>query len=394
MRRFSYLLLVLVILGGSYSAFALLRSEPVLQPVSALGAFVSPTPVSLPWPAYGQSAVGAVGYGILDSSGDQKALPTASVAKVMTALAVLQKHPLKRGEQGPALKLTQHDVDYYNDYVAEDGSVVPVNVGERISEYQALEAMLLPSANNMALTLAVWAYGSETAYTNYANSYAEQIGMTNTHFADASGFSPATVSTAADLVRLGATALGNPVIAEIVAKPSAVIPVAGTIGNVNNLLGQDGINGIKTGNTDQAGGVFLASASYTVGSHKLTAVTAIMGASKLKQAMNDSLPLLSATQSNFTEQTLVKAGDVVGYYNTPWHTSVNIIATKDAKTLGWKADKPKTDFKPLPLQVPAQAGQTVGEFIINPGTTGATVVPVVTSQSVSAPGWQWRLLHP
>lgn len=394
MRRFSYFLLSLVIIAGLYSGYALTRSLPMLQPVNALGAFVNPTPVNLPWPAYGQSAVGAVGYGILASSEDQKPLPTASVAKVMTAIAVLQKHPLKQGEQGPTLTITQQDADYYHTYVAENGSVVPVNVGERISEYQALEAMLLPSANNMAKTLAVWAYGSETAYTNYANNYAKQIGMNSSHFADASGFSPATVSTAADLVRLGTTALANPVLAEIVAQPNASIPVAGTINNVNTLLGQNGINGIKTGNTDQAGGVFLVSAGYTVGTHKLTAVTAIMGASKLKQAMNDSLPLLATTQSNFTEQTLVKAGDVVGYYNTPWHTSVNIVATMDAKTLGWKANAPKTDFKLLPLSVPSQAGQTVGQFIINPGTTGATVVPVVTSQPVSAPTWQWRLLHP
>lgn len=139
-----------------------------------------------------------------------------------------------------------------------------MGVGEQLSEYQMLEAMMLPSADNMADSLAIWAYGSLPAYQAAANQYLANHNINDTHVGvDASGLDPSTVSTAHDLVLLGEAAMQNAVLAEIVAKPSVNgFPLMGTISNTNTLLGQNGIVGAKTGNTDQAGGVFVFAANY------------------------------------------------------------------------------------------------------------------------------------
>ena len=184
-------------------------------------------------------------------------IAAASTIKIITALAILDKKPLQTGQQGPYITLGTSDVAIYQDYLRRGGSVAKVAAGEKISQYQALQAMLLPSANNIADSLVIWAFGSQKAYLSYAADFVASIGLKNTHLADASGFSPNSTSTAEDLVTAGLKAMRNPVIAEIVAQKQAKIPIAGVIQNVNWLLGKDGIIGIKTGHTDEAGGCYL-----------------------------------------------------------------------------------------------------------------------------------------
>lgn len=393
MRRF-WLVIVILVIGG-YGYWALNKPLPSLKPVSVVDTLPVPPSDVLTWPSYGEAAVGAEGYGLLASNGEQKPLPVASTAKIMAALAVLQKKPLKPGEQGPTFTIGDADIDFYNQYVAKLGSVVPVNYGEQLSEYQALQALLIPSGNNIAESLANWVFGSVTNYTDYANAYAKQLGLKNTHFADASGFSPATVSTAADLVTLATKAMQDPVFAQIVSQAQADVPVAGTVYNVNSQLGQAGINGIKTGNTDQAGGVYLASATYNLtGGHSVTVITAIVGASDLDTAMHDSLPLLDSARNNFAESTVIKKGQAVGYYNTPWGTSANIVATTDLEAFGWKGTKVHPDVVFRTLHTPTSKGQSVGTVSIK-GRDGKTFsTPAILQQPLTPPSWQWRLLHP
>ena len=192
------------------------------------------------------------------------------------------------------MPITAADVAIYQQDVSEDQSVAAVQAGETITEYQALQALLLPSANNMATTLTDWAFGSQAAYLSFANAYAKQLGMTDTTFADASGFSPDTVSVPSDLVLLGEAGMQNSVIAEIVNEPTAVIPVAGTISNVDINVqpshATNQLNGIKTGNTDQAGGCFLYSTPFDGG----TVVGVILGAPNLGTALHDA-PLVAAS---------------------------------------------------------------------------------------------------
>jgi len=392
-RRLLALLLILVlILGIVFTVQAYSRPLPSLLPEAKV-LTVPGHSVALTWPDDGQAAIGAVGYGVLASSGAEQAAPMASVAKVMTALAVLHQHPLANGQQGPTLTLTAADVDLYNSYQAQDGSVVLVSDGEQISEYQALEAMLLPSANNMADTLATWAFGSMGAYLNYANNLAASLQLNQTHLADASGFSPQTVSTAANLVLLGQAALHDSVLTQIVGQSQADVPVAGTVHNVNYLLGQDGIIGIKTGNTDEAGGCFLFAAKHTFsGGQTVTMVGAVMGMPSLGTAMASAPPLLNGSYQGLGTIEVAKSNQTIGQYNLPWGGNITAVAEQQLSVFGWLGDALKPTVKLQAIQPAQLPNHKIGSLSVQT-PNGTTSVPIVLRHTPPSPSWRWRLFR-
>ncbi len=347
--------------------------------------------ISLHWPSDGAgAAVGAVGYGVLESQSNIQ-IPTASVAKLITALTVLKAKPLAVSEQGPTITITQADVDIYNTYVAQDGSVVPVQAGETLTEYQALQAMMLPSANNIADTLALWAFGSLSNYQAAGDQEVKSLGLTNTVIGtDASGLSPSTESSPGDLVSLGSAALSNPVLAQIVDQSSVVLPIAGLVQNVNSLLGYDGIDGIKTGNSDQAGGNYLFSAPYTVGGQTVTIIGSIMHAPSLQAAMQDALPLLSSAKSNFILAKPVTAGQVFGTYTAPWGESVTAVAPKDLSIMSWKGATLTPSLRLNNLKHGLPANSQVGTISFSSNNFKMSE-PVTLKRAYNSPSFWWRL---
>jgi serine-type D-Ala-D-Ala carboxypeptidase (penicillin-binding protein 5/6) len=208
------------------------------------------------WPASGQAAFIQTGQSQIHVGPNQHAAPIASVAKVMTAYLVLRDHPLQLGQDGPTITLTDTDVADTDRRRGQHESVVSVAAGEQLTELQALQALLLPSANNIAAVLARWDAGSEDRFVTRMNVTARSLGMTHTRYTDPSGYDDGTVSTAADQVRIVDRAMRLPVSAGIVATPSATLPVAGAVHNTNRLLGHNGFVGVKTGSTRAAGGCF------------------------------------------------------------------------------------------------------------------------------------------
>jgi serine-type D-Ala-D-Ala carboxypeptidase (penicillin-binding protein 5/6) len=229
------------------------------------------------WPADGQAAFIQEGQSRIHAGPNQHPAPIASVAKVMTAFLVLRDHPLRPGEDGPTITLTAADVaDTYRRSVQQE-SVVPIAAGERLTERQALEALLIPSANNIAAVLARWDVGSADRFVAQMNATARSLGMTHTRYTDPSGYDDGTVSTAADQVRIVGRAMRVPVFASIVATPSATLPVAGTVHNTNILLGYDGFVGVKTGSTAAAGGCFAFRAIRRIGGKRTTITGVVLG---------------------------------------------------------------------------------------------------------------------
>jgi D-alanyl-D-alanine carboxypeptidase (penicillin-binding protein 5/6) len=109
------------------------------------------------------------------------------------------------------------------------------------------------------------------------NATARSLGMTHTRYTDPSGYDDATVSTAADQVRLLDRAMRLPVFASIVSTPSATLPVAGTVHNTNTLLGHDGFVGVKTGSTAAAGGCFAFRAIRWIDGKGTTITGVVLG---------------------------------------------------------------------------------------------------------------------
>ncbi|HEY3921498.1 MAG TPA: hypothetical protein VGL76_05230 [Gaiellaceae bacterium] len=229
------------------------------------------------WPAYGQAALVKTGQAQIRSGPNQHAAPIASIAKVMTAYLVLRDHPLRAGEDGPTITLTDADVADTDDRLRQQESVVSIAAGEQLTELQALQALLLPSANNIAAVLARWDAGSVERFVARMNATARTLGMTHTRYTDPSGFDDATVSTAADQVRIVDRAMRVPVFASIVATPSVTLPVAGTVHNTDTLLGYDGFVGVKTGSDEAAGGCFAFRAIRTIDGEPATITGVVLG---------------------------------------------------------------------------------------------------------------------
>jgi D-alanyl-D-alanine carboxypeptidase (penicillin-binding protein 5/6) len=201
-------------------------------------------------PGPGQTSY-QIGDGAVASSLGQQPVPIASVTKVMTAYLVL------RDPHDVTVTVTDDDVADTQRRAAQDESIVHVAAGETLTERQALTAILLPSANNVAAMLARTAAGSQDAFVARMNDMAHALGMRHTIYTDPSGFDEGTRSTADDQLILAQRAMQVHGFASLVALRSAELPVAGTVRNTDSLLGKDGFIGIKTGSDDAAGGCFM-----------------------------------------------------------------------------------------------------------------------------------------
>lgn len=384
---------VLVVLVVVFFVGTLVLPLPTIQARMLPLEFQSQSALALPWPSYGQAAVGAVGYGILAKNGDQKPVSIASMAKVITALAVLKVKPMQPGGFGETLVITGPDVDTYFAYASQGQSVIRVQVGQDLTQYQALQALLLPSANNMADVLVRWAFGSTEEYLAFVNPFVATLGLSNTKIADASGFSPETVSTATDMLKLAEIAMNSPLIAEIVAQPQAELPVAGTVYNVNYQLGSGGIVGIKTGNTDQAGGCYLFAAKRSVdGSHPVTVIGVVMGAPVLSRAIDDSMELLEAAARRFSVVTPVHANQPVGHLTQSWGANVEIVVKDSIEVVSWNGVEIHADTALNRLNSTVADGSEVGTLTLEVGNKTYSSA-LVAGGTITRPAYLWRLRY-
>lgn len=376
------------------AAFNYLRPIPAVAATDAAPAsnVVPGTAPALPWPSAGSAAVAVSGLGMLGSSGNESAIPAESVTKVMTALIVLGDHPLSSGQSGPTITLTDADVQSYQADLADKQSTVRVLAGEQLTELQLLEGMLIPSANNYAETAARWDAGSIDRFVTKMNDEGRTLHLTHTRFGDVSGASAASVSTPSDLVQLGMRAMQNAVFASIVAMPSADLPVAGTVFNVDAVLGQSGIVGIKTGSGLDTGANFLFAANLSVDSHTIVIYGCVMGQPTLDVAFRSAKSLLSALSPALHVRRVIAHNQTVGSYTTPWGASTDVVAAVDVDLVEWPG---------MVLRQHVNAGTLVVDHPISPGTSVGTDhlvlgdynldVPLVTADQMYPPGRFWRL---
>ncbi|MGD8373430.1 MAG: hypothetical protein PVI21_01060 [Candidatus Woesebacteria bacterium] len=336
------------------------------------------------WPASGSAAISLPDFDIVESNNSGRPIPTASMAKAILAMAVLKQRPIEFGQTGPTLTLTDADYQYYLDEIARQGSIVAVRSGEQLTQYQALQALLLPSGNNMATTLAVWAFGSESKYVEYANNMIKDLGLTNTTIADASGYSASTVSTVEDLVVIGNEAIKDPVLKEIVSQKTATVPVAGRLVNTNSTLGVSGINGIKTGQTTASGDCLLFSATQTIGGEDITLIGVLQAMPGDYGAIEAAPGLVDQGYSNFTVVEGIAEGQIVGSVSVPWGLSVNITAVDKIEQTVWMG----TELDRVVEATAAFSGK-VGQVIVGDKSTD-----LVLESSIEEPDAWWRLTHP
>ncbi|WP_353809936.1 D-alanyl-D-alanine carboxypeptidase family protein [Agromyces sp. SYSU T00194] len=387
------LFLAAVTAGGLYTANALNAEVPEVAAVVESPPFEAAPAAELDTPDVGAYAIGVLDDdGLLATSGETEPVPIASITKVVTALVVLDAKPLGADEQGPGIAYTAADVQIYWQSIAENGSTAPVVAGSTLTERQSLEAMMLPSANNYAKSLAIWAYGSEEAYLSAARAWLDAHGLDDTVVVDTSGLSPDSRSTPADLVELGRLALRHPALASIVAQESADLPAIGVVENTNRLLGTHGVDGIKTGTTDEAGACLLFSGDYEIGSRTVTLVGVALGAETHPELNAEIAGLLDTTAAGFHEVDVIDAGDEFAAYATAWGDRAVARADGEASVLVW-SDTPITievDARPLAL---ATDGADAGSLTVRAGDE-VVEVPLALDGSLEDPGTWWRLSNP
>lgn len=385
--------LILIVVG--VAAFInYVRPIPAVAATPRLPAsdVVPGTAPTLPWPSRGSGAIAVSGLGFVASSGNEQALAAASVTKVMTALIVLDDKPLKTGETGPTITLTDTDVQSYQSDLSDKQSVVKVLAGEQITELQLLQGILIPSANNLAETIARWDLGSIDAFVAKMNTRAAALHMTHTKFADTSGASAGSVSTPTDLVKLGLAAMQNPVFAKVVAMGQVDLPVAGTVYNVNAALGQSGIVGIKTGSGLNSGANYLFAANATIDGHTIVVYGCVMGQPTLEAAFTVSRALIGAMSSALHVRRVISRNQSVATYTTPWGAQSDLVSPVDVDLAEWPGMvvRQRLDARSIVVDRPVASSTPEGTLHIVLGDY-ALDVPLVTADPIYPPGRFWRL---
>lgn len=383
-------LLVLLALAAVV-AFQLLRSVPAIaaRPQVPATAASAPAP-TLPWPTRGAGAVGATDVGLLATGGSTAPRPMFSVAKIMTALVILDDKPLKPGDQGPAITADAADVDIYRQRLAAGESVVKVQAGEQLTEFQALQALLVPSGNNIGVLLAKWDVGSEAALVVKMNARATALHLLNTTFDDVSGVSVKTQSVPSELVMLAGLAMKDPVITAIVAQKQAELPVVGVVYNVDYALGQENISGVKTGSSPEGGANFVFAASHSLDGHPVTILGAVMGLNTLDEAFAASKVLIKAVRASLSIRHVITANEALGSYRAPWGSRSEIVAANTLDIISWPGLAVRTHFQARPVNAPLAAGSTVGTCSISAGDQ-VLQTPMITRSALGKVPTPYRL---
>ena len=395
-RILGRLLVVVAIVGvlaaGGYVATAL------LQPVGAVAAETSVPEVTvrdgnaLDAPGFGGSAVtvleDAEGAVLSDGSvvrdGDRGVLPMASITKVVTALVVLDAHPL-RG-RGPTLVFTAADVARYDATLARNGSAVPVRLGQTVRLRDALEVMLVESAGNWAESISVWAFGSEQAFIVAADEWLDDHGLHRTVIENPTGWAP-NRSTTADLIALGTIANADPVIAELVAVRHDTVPGVGEIESTNELVGDGGVDGIKTGTLDRYN--LLFSADRRIAGEQVTIIGVVLGAPS-EDALNVAVTRLLDSVAGGFARVRVHPG-TLAVWTAPWGSDARAIDDSAPRVRVWGDAGAEASVTASPAP---PAGETP-TATLTIEVAGIVIRRVVEADaSITAPDALWLLAHP
>jgi D-alanyl-D-alanine carboxypeptidase (penicillin-binding protein 5/6) len=252
--------------------------------------------------------------------------------------------------------------------------------------------MLIPSANNLAETLARWDAGSIDAFVAKMNARAAALHLAHTRFADTSGANPGSASTPSDLTALGMIAMTQDVFAQVVGMGSAEIPVAGTVYNVDRVLGQSGIVGMKTGSGLATGANFLFAAKISVDGVPITFYGCVMGQATLDDAFAAAKKLIGAMQAGLHVRHVIARNQAIATYITPWGAQSDLVSAVDVNLVEWPGMvlRQRLETRSIVLDQPLAAGTREGTEHLALGDYNLDI-PLVTAGPLYPPGRFWRL---
>jgi D-alanyl-D-alanine carboxypeptidase (penicillin-binding protein 5/6) len=396
MRKFAVVFICLVVLIGGAALYQIHRPVPPVT-IAALAPAADRVPgtLSLSWPAEGSASVAVAGIGLMGEVNGTQVYPLASVAKLMTAYLTLQKHPLGPYADGPSVTITAQDVADYRADVAARNSVAKVALGETFTERQLLEALLLPSGDNIATLLARWNSGSVSAFVQEMNSTAKTLGMTHTHYADPAGVDPSSAGSALDQVTMAEADMANPAFRAIVAMPQARLPTGAVVYNTDYVLGKGGIIGIKTGSMSAVGANFVFATQPLVDGKPVLLIGCVMGQHgprPLMTALTAGQSLARQAAANLTQVALVKSGARIATLSSAWGQSAAVSAGGGMDAVVWPGLPITRRIDAAPLGVEVAPNAVVGHLVVAAGGQTASL-PLTAGGAIAAPTLSWTLLR-
>jgi len=267
---------------------------------------------------------------------------------------------------------------------------IGLRAGERMRVRDLLRAVLLPSANDAAATLAVCVAGSRAAFVARMNARARRIGLAHTHFSTPIGLDAAgNYSTAADLVRLAIAVREEPFLRQTMDMRSAVLRSGDhrrTVVNRNTLVQRvPWVNGVKTGHTNRAGSILVASGTQ----HGTTFVASVLGDPSEAARDADALALLKWAFASFRVATPVRRGAVYArpavQHRPDEHIAV--VAVRDARELLRRDARVRLAVDaPRELEGPLPPRAVVGSVTVRANGRAIARVPLVTRERVPEVG--------
>ncbi|PPF75417.1 hypothetical protein C5B96_16760, partial [Subtercola sp. Z020] len=341
-------------------------------------------------------------------------VPLGGTTKIITALVVLSAHPLAASTPGDPVVITAEDYADYVKYISESSRAVSFITNESWSERDMLLAMLLGSSNNHSDALARWAFGTTDGYLSAAASWLAANGMTGTTVADTTGLSENSVGTAADLTRITQLAFETPVIAEIMALPSATLNGNRQVTNLATYLPDLGVTGLSLSYTDEAGLCLLykatvplatadgaagagaaaggAAGSGAAGGASATIYGALLREPDYPTLEADLTALVGSASTSLKPTVLAAQGDPFVEYSTGWGQTARGVAAASESRMLWATTPVDHTVAPLTFST-ARSGSAAGtaSFAL---PAGAVDVPLTLDGSLIDPGPLWRLSHP
>jgi D-alanyl-D-alanine carboxypeptidase (penicillin-binding protein 5/6) len=263
--------------------------------------------------------------------------------------------------------------------------MVPFRAGERQSRRDLLEALVIRSANDAAVALADAVGGSQEAFVGRMNAEAGRLGLNHTHYMTPYGLdTPGQYSSARDVLTLSRIDMQSPVFRSFAGAQSGSIP-GHSFPARNTLLGSyAGADGVKTGNTDDAGWCLSASAVRS----GIRQYAVVLGEPSEAQRDLDVARLLDWGFDRYHEAPLVTAGARFGTLEDAYTgRRVNVLAASTVKRIV-RPDERFEQKVELPARAPSplRRGQRVGTLTLLEQGRVVARVPLVSASALAAPG--------
>ncbi|HTZ77551.1 MAG TPA: D-alanyl-D-alanine carboxypeptidase family protein [Stellaceae bacterium] len=323
---------------------------------------------------------------LLDKGSDER-MPPASMSKIMTAYVVYDQ--LKKG------KLSLDDMLPVSEKAwRTQGSKMFVPLGGRVKVEDLIRGMIVQSGNDACIVLAEGIAGSEAAFVDMMNEKAKELGLKNSHFANVDGLpDPNEYMTARDLATLARRLITD--FPEYYHYDSEKDFTYNGIkqGNRNPLLYKDlGVDGMKTGHTDEAG--YCLTASAIRDGRRIIMVLA--GLPTMKSRSTEGERLLEWAFREFNDYRLVKAGETLDQADVWLGTEPKVPVTTQQDVVVTLPKAARRTMKAVahydgPVHAPVTKGQTVGKLTISADGVDPVTVPLVAAQSVGKLGPMGRI---